>query len=157
MRPWLSIVLLCAQSAVFAGAAVAVNDDRAACTATAADLQALRDNLEIIRTQTNAAKDNFGPGRTKAFDAAGLAIAALEQAVGRPLAPSADSQIVRTPGRSHHPRMTVALQAVYAARRALERARCLVPGPVDAVRTAIAVAEKGILEALDYNAPGSGG
>lgn len=153
-----SVVLLCAAAALVAvGSTAAAKDDRSSCTATAADLQSLRDNLEIVRTQTSSAKDNFGPGGIKAFDAAGVAIAAFQQALGRALAPSPDSLIVRTPGRTHHPRMNVALQAMYAARRALDRASCLIPGPVDAVRSALADAEKGILWALDYNAPSSGG
>ncbi|MBL6616947.1 MAG: hypothetical protein ISP45_23235 [Reyranella sp.] len=127
------------------------------CRMAMADIQAVRDNLEIVRTQTASAKDNFGPGRAKANAAAGTAIEAFERLVGRTVAPSPDSLVVRTPGGRHnHPRMNLALQALYAARRSLEHAGCP-PAAAEPVMRAVAVAEKSLLEALDYNAPGSGG
>ncbi|HTR86573.1 MAG TPA: hypothetical protein VMI56_18975 [Reyranella sp.] len=125
------------------------------CSATDADLQALRDNLEIVRTEANGARDNFGPGRQKAVDAVAASVAALEGAVGHAIAPSPSSLILRTPGgRSHHPRMTLAQQALLAAHRSLDRSRCLMGDRAAAVDRAVAELDAAIADAAATNPPG---
>ncbi len=109
------------------------------CRANAADLQALRDNLQIVHNQVLAARNEFGPERQWAADAASGAIAALDEAAGQAIAPSPESQLIRTPrSGTRHPHMQVAKQALGAAQQALAAARCALPGPVSPLEKAMA-------------------
>jgi hypothetical protein len=99
------------------------------CRATAADLQALRDDLEIVRVQVRAARNETGSEKQPAADAADNAIRALEEAAGRTIAPSAESLVTQTPRGAKHPHMQVFQQAFAAAQRAFDDARCALPGP----------------------------
>lgn len=109
------------------------------CRATAADLQALRDNLEIVRTQVRAARNESGHEKDPATDAVAAAILALEESAGHTLVPSAESTVTRTPrGGAAHPHAQVIHQAFNAAQRAFEHARCALPGPTEPLQKAMA-------------------
>src|SRR5471032_1293863 len=105
MRLALVLVLL---SAVPVAAIAA---DSPTCQATAADLQALRDNLEIIANQVRQARDEGGPEQRVAIDAVGTTVRVLEETVGHAIAPSAESQHVTVPRGTKHPHMQVVHQA----------------------------------------------
>jgi hypothetical protein len=137
----------------FAAAAPGATDS---CNATIADVQAVRDQLEIARAHFKASKDNFGPGRGKAIAAAAAAIDALQQAAGHTIAPTPDSRIAEPVGRHNHPHMHHAQAALAEAHRALDRAACLLPGPTEAVRHNIEAAERAVDEAFTFNPMGSG-
>lgn len=109
------------------------------CRATAADIQALRDNLEIVRNQVRAARNESGYEKEPAADAVVAAIRALEETVGHAIAPSPDSKVVRTPrGGAIHPHMQVIHQAFGAAQRAFDDARCALPRPIEPLQKAMA-------------------
>jgi len=108
------------------------------CRATAADLQALRDNLEIIRNQVRAARNETGSEKEPAADAVAGAIRALEDAAGHAIAPSPDSKVITVPRGTKHPHMQVIQQAFGAAQHAFDAARCAMPGPVEPLQRAMA-------------------
>jgi hypothetical protein len=109
------------------------------CRATPADLQSLRDNLQIVRNQVLAARNEFGPERQWAAEAAEGAVRAFEEAAGHALAPSPGSDLVTTPrSGTKHPHMQVAKQAFGAAQHAFEAARCALPGPAEPLQKAMA-------------------
>lgn len=137
-------------------AAAATYGETGPCKATAADVQAALDALETARSHFNASKDNFGPGRGKAIRATAGAIEALQQAAGRPLTPAPESLTAGAAGHGNHPHMRRALAALADAGDALDRAGCLIPGPLDTVRHEIEAAQQGVNEAFGFNPPGSG-
>jgi hypothetical protein len=114
------------------------------CHATAADLQALRDDLEIVRVQVRAARNETGSEKQPATDAADNAIRALEEAVGRTIAPSPASQIAQTPRGAKHPHMQAIEQAFAAAQRAFDDARCLLPQPTRDLQKAMAELDRAL-------------
>jgi hypothetical protein len=127
-----------------------------ACLAEAPDLQVVRDDLETARTYLRASKDNFGPGRAKAVQACDAAITSFQQALGRDLAPGAESRTPIFLGRRLHPRMHKALGALRDARSLLRKSRCLTEERSAPTLRAIDVALDGIDEAFSYNPPGNG-
>ena len=154
---WIGLVPLVLGALVVSCADKSAIRNDGVCRATTADVQAVRDYLETAHTQFKASKNNFGPGRAKAIAAVAAAIESLQQAVGEPLAPAPETLVhPRMAGGHNHPHMHWALSALYDARLALDRARCLIPGPTDAVRESIASAESAVDEAFSYNPPGSG-
>jgi hypothetical protein len=114
------------------------------CRATAADLQALRDNLEIVRNQVRAARNETGYEKEPATDAVAAAIRVLEEMVGHAIAPSPESKIVSTPRGAKHPHMQVIQQAVAAAQRAFDAARCALPQPADALQKAMSDLDRAV-------------
>jgi hypothetical protein len=108
------------------------------CRATAADIQALRDNLEIVGVQVRAARNETGYEKEPAANAVAAAIRVLEQTVGHAIAPSPDSKIVSTPRGTKHPHMQVIHQAFGAAQRAFDNSRCALPGPIEPLQQAMA-------------------
>ena len=108
------------------------------CRATAADIQALRDNLEIVRDQVRAARNESGHEKDSAADAVAGAIRTLEETVGHAIGPSPESRIVRTPRGARHPHMQVIQQAFGAAQRAFGTARCALPRPIEPLQKAMA-------------------
>jgi hypothetical protein len=109
------------------------------CAATAADIQALRDNLETIRNQVRAARNETGYEKEPATDAVAAAIRALEETIGHAIEPSPDSEVIRTPrGGGVHPHMQVIQQAFAAAQRAFDTARCALPRPIEPLQKAMA-------------------
>lgn len=122
------------------------------CRATMADLQDFRDKIEMVRTQTHGARNDFGPGREKAGEAVAITAAALEQALGRAMPPSPETLYVHTAGGWRvHPRMTLARQALAEAHRAFDRAHCLLAEKVEPVRTGLAGIDAALAEADAYN------
>jgi len=107
------------------------------CRATAADLQALRDNLEIVSNQVRAARNETGYEKDPATDAVAAAIRVLEETVGHTIAPSPESKIITTPHGTKHPHAQVIHQAFGAAQRAFEDARCALPGPIEPLQKAM--------------------
>jgi hypothetical protein len=121
---------------VFGGPAVV---DAQPCRASAADLQALRDNLEIVRNQVRAARNETGTEKQWPAEAVEAAIRALAQAAGHTIPPSPDSGTTYTPrGGAAHPHVQFARQAFGAAQRAFDDARCALPGPVEPLQKAMA-------------------
>jgi hypothetical protein len=115
------------------------------CRGTAADIQALRDNLEVVRNQVRAARNESGYEKVPATDAVAGAIRVLEEAVGQAIEPSPDSKVIRTPrGGASHPHMQVIHQAFNAAQRAFEAARCAIPGPVEPLQKAMATLDQAL-------------
>jgi hypothetical protein len=109
------------------------------CRGTTADIQALRDNLEIVKNQVRAARNETGYEKEPATNAVADAIRILEETVGHPIEPSADSKIVRTPrGGTNHPHAQVIHQAFTAAERAFDNARCALPGSAEPLQKAMA-------------------
>ncbi len=109
------------------------------CRATAADIQALRDNLEIVKNQVRAARNESGYEKEPATNAVADTIRILEETVGHPIEPSADSKIVRTPrGGTNHPHAQVIHQALTAAQRVFDNARCALPGSTEPLQKAMA-------------------
>jgi len=131
MRLALVLVLL---SAVPVAAPAAVPPT---CPATAADLQALRDNLEIVRNQVRIARNESGHEKDPATDAVAAAIRTLEETVGHAMAPSPESTVIRTPRGAKHPHMQVIQQAFGAAQRAFDTARCALPQPIEPLQKAM--------------------
>jgi hypothetical protein len=125
--------------------------DCAPCLAGTAEVQAIRDDLEVALTYLKASKDNFGPARGKAIEATGAAIATLEQATGAAIVPADDSRIAKDVGRRGHPRMRRAQIALYDARSTIGRAGCLTQGQADALLAAIVRVDAAIYEAYSYN------
>jgi hypothetical protein len=132
MRLALVLILL---SAVPVAATAA---DPPTCRTSAADIQALRDNLEIIANQVLHARDEGGPEQRVAIDAVGTAVRVLEETVGHALAPSPDSQSMTVPRGTKHPHMQVAHQAFAAAQRAFDKTRCALPRPPEPLQKALA-------------------
>ena len=116
--------------------------DPPTCHAAAVDLQALRDNLEIIANQVLHARDEGGPEQRVAADAVGTAVRVLEETVGHAIAPSPESQSITVPRGTRHPHMQVVHQAFAAAQRAFENARCALPRPVEPLQKALADLER---------------
>jgi hypothetical protein len=114
------------------------------CSATATDLQALRDDLEIVRVQVRAARNETGSEKQPAADATNNAIRALEDAAGHVIAPSAASQVVQTPRGAKHPHMQAIEQAFAAAQRAFDNARCLLPRPTGDLQKAMAELDRAL-------------
>jgi hypothetical protein len=108
------------------------------CKATVADVQALRDNLETVRVQVRAARNESGDEKDPAANAVAAAIHALDEAAGHAITPSPDSSIVNVPRGTKHPHAQVIHQAFEATQRAFEKTRCLLPGPVDPLQKAMA-------------------
>jgi hypothetical protein len=108
------------------------------CQGTAADLQALRDNLEIIRVQVKAARNETGTDKNAPTDAIATVLRTLEAAAGHPIEPSPAAKIAVTPPGSKHPHAQVIHQAFPAAERAFDRVRCALPGPVEPLAKAMA-------------------
>lgn len=108
------------------------------CRATAADIQALRDNLEIVRNQVRAARNETGYEKEPATDAVAATIRVLEETVGHAIVPSPESKIVRTPRGAIHPHMQVIQQAFGAAQRAFDAALCALPRPTEPLQKAMA-------------------
>lgn len=132
--PPFRIVLLAALLAICGGLAAQAQS----CRATGADIQALRDNLEIVRNQVQAARNETGYEKEPAADAVATAIRILEETVGHAMAPSPESTIVRTPRGASHPHMQVVHQAFNAARRSFDTARCALPPPIEPLQKAMA-------------------
>jgi hypothetical protein len=107
------------------------------CPATAADIQALRDNLEIVRNQVRIARNESGHEKDPATDAVAAAIRTLEETVGHAMAPSPESTVIRTPRGAKHPHMQVIQQAFGAAQRAFDTARCALPQPIEPLQKAM--------------------
>jgi hypothetical protein len=112
------------------------------CAATPADLQALRDNLEIINNQVVRARNEGGPEQGVATAAVATAVRAFEEAVGHAMAPSPESQLITVPRGTKHPHMQVVHQAFSAAQRAFEKARCALPGSPEPLQKALADLER---------------
>jgi hypothetical protein len=108
------------------------------CRGSAADIQALRDNLEIIRNEVRAARNETGNEKEPATDAVVAAIRVLEEAVGHAIAPSPDSKLITLPRGTKHPHMQVIQQAWAAAQRAFDNARCALAGSIEPLRKAMA-------------------
>lgn len=106
------------------------------CRATAADIQALRDNLEIVRNQVQAARNESGYEKEPATAAVAAAIRTLEETVGHAIAPSPESRILRTPRGAVHPHAQVIHQAFGAAQRAFDNARCAL-SPIEPLQKAM--------------------
>ena len=138
MRLALVLVLL---SAVPATALAA---DLPICRATATDLQALRDNLEIINNQVLHARDEGGPEQRVATDAVRTAVRVLEETVGHAMVPSPESQSITVPRGTRHPHMQVVHQAFGAAQRAFENTRCALPGSPEPLQKALADLERAL-------------
>ena len=115
-----------------------------ACPATAADLQVLRDNLEIVANQVKQARDEGGPEQRVAIDAVGTAVRVLEETAGHAIAPSPGSQSMTVPRGTRHPHMQVAHQAFAAAQHAFENARCALPRPVEPLQKALTDLERAL-------------
>jgi len=144
MIPEADIRVTCSAAALAAlllaiGACVLPAAKAETCRATAVDIQALRDNLEIVRNQVQAARNETGYEKQWPSDAVAAAIGALEQAVGHAIAPSPEGGVIRTPrGGTKHPHAEVARQAFGAAQRAFNDARCAMPGPTEPLQRAMA-------------------
>ena len=112
--------------------------DAQPCLGTPADLQALRDNLEIVRVQVKAARNETGYEKKPATDTIATTIRTLEEAAGHAIEPSPSSKVAITPHGAAHPHMQVVHQAFPAAQRAFERVRCALPGPFEPLQKAMA-------------------
>ncbi len=115
-----------------------------ACRATGADLQALRDNLEIIANQVKQARDEGGPEQRVATDAVGTAVRVLEETVGHAMPPSPESQSNTVPRGTKHPHMQVVHQAFGAAQRAFDTARCALPRSPEPLQKALSELESSL-------------
>jgi hypothetical protein len=115
------------------------------CRATPADIQALRDNLEVVRNQVRAARNESGYEKQPATEAVAATIRALDEAVGHTIEPSPDSTIIRTPrGAGAHPHAQVIHQAFNAAQRLFDSARCAMPGPTEDLQKAMAELDRAL-------------
>jgi hypothetical protein len=114
------------------------------CGAGSTEIQALRDNLELVRTQVRAARNESGTEKQPAEDAVNKAIESLEQAVGHPIVPSPESGIVSTPRGTRHPHAQVFQQAFGGAQRAFAAARCALPDSGEALGRAMTVLDKAL-------------
>jgi hypothetical protein len=122
----------------------AATADAQPCQGTPADLQALRDNLEIVRVQVKAARNETGYEKKPATDAVDTAIRTLEEAAGHAIEPSPSSKVATTPRGAVHPHMQVVHQAFPAAERAFERVRCALPGPIAPLQKAMTDLEQAL-------------
>ena len=114
------------------------------CRATDATVQALRNDLEIVRVQVRLARNETGSEKQPAADAVDNAIRALDQAAGRPITPSPASQPPQTPRGAAHPHAQVIHQAFAAAQRAFDDARCALPGPTEDLQKAMSELDRAL-------------
>jgi len=127
------------------------------CLGGVDNVQRTRDNLEIVRAYLKRSKDNFGPGRAVAIEAAQEAIAEFERLYGEPrLAPTPGSEKTHSVGAHGHPRMQLALSVLRTLRSDLNTPLCMKNDRLDALRHDIAAAMDGIAQAFAFNPPFSG-
>ena len=128
------------------GAGICAADPAVAqpCRATDATVQALRDDLEIIRVQLRLARNETGAEKQPGSDAADQAVRALEEAAGHPIAPSPASQIAQTPRGTKHPHMQAIQQAFGGAQRAFADARCALPRPTADLQKAMSELDRAL-------------